>query len=61
MPSNRIAKVNIDRDQLEFISMLAHLKGISITKMLEQIILAYTMNYDPRANKEISETIPPVQ
>ena len=41
MPSTRITKINIDRDQKRLIENMAAAQGISATKMLEIIILKY--------------------
>ena len=41
MADTRITKTSIDREQLALIATLADAKGISITKMLEQIIVHY--------------------
>lgn len=44
MSSTRLTKVNIDTEQYELVKVLAAAKGISATKMLEYIILAYITN-----------------
>lgn len=43
MSSNRFTKVNIDRQQYALVQELAAAKGISATKMLELIIMEYTI------------------
>lgn len=51
MPSNRITKINIDKDVKRLVKNIAALEGLSDTVMLERMILFYIQQTDFRTGE----------